>query len=323
MWKFHRMADLLIIVFTCLILSMPAFSQAPAAPHSFEVASIKPAEQITPAMIASGRLRVGMSVEGARLNIGYMSLAELIPMAFKVKPYQVSGPEWMRVQRFDILANLPEGATKEQVPEMLRALLEERFQLKAHLEKRDSGVYALVVNKGGHRLKESPTDSDAPPADAAAGGFTVGAGANQVRINAGRGGATVVSGQGGTTRVTPGPDGQMRMEMSKVTMPAFAEMLTPLVDRPVVDMTELNGNYQVALDLSIDTLLNVARTAGIGFPALSARGGGDAGRPVEASDPSGNSVFASVQQLGLRLESRRAPVEFVVVDHVEKMPTEN
>ena len=133
--------------------------------------------------------------------------------------------------------------------------------------------------------------------------------------------ATIFSGQDRTTKVMPGPDGQMRLEMNKMTMPAFAEMLTRLVDRPVIDMTELKGNYQIVLDLSMDTLMNVARAAGMGIPALGARG--EPSRPSDASDPSGGSVFASVQQLGLKLESRRAPIDFIVVDQLERMPTEN
>ena len=132
----------------------------------------------------------------------------------------------------------------------------------------------------------------------------------------------MTSAQTGTTKVSPGPDGQMRMEMSRITMATFAEMLTNLVDRPVIDMTNLKGNYQVSLDLSMDVLMNVARAAGVGIPALGARGA-DPSRPVEASDPSAGPIFTSVQQLGLKLESRKAPAEFVVIEHVEKMPTEN
>jgi len=114
------------------------------------------------------------------------------------------------------------------------------------------------------------------------------------------------------------------MEMSKLSMAQFADMLTTLLDRPVIDMTELKGNYQIAVDLSMDTLANIARTAGMAVPpGLGARGG-DPARPADASDPGrGSSIFNSVQQLGLRLESRRAPVDFVVIDHIEKMPTEN
>ena len=312
----------LVVTFALVILSMGAvlFGQTPAAPLSFEVASIKAAPAITPATVASGKLHVGMSVNAARVDIGYMSLAELIPMAFKVKSYQVSGPEWLNAQRFDILAKMPEGATKEQVPEMLRALLEERFQLKVHRENRDHAVYGLVAGKGGSKLKES-TETDPPAVDAATPGITIGAGGNEFRIKASRGGGAVFSSQTGTTKVMPGPDGQMHLEMSKVSMPAFAEMLTRFVDRPVVDMTELKGNYQIALDLSMDTLINIARSTGVGVPAIGGRG--ESGRAVDASDPSSSSIFVSVQQLGLKLEPRKAPFEFVVIDHVERMPSEN
>jgi uncharacterized protein (TIGR03435 family) len=306
-----------------LLLLLPALSFG-QTPLSFEVASIKPAEPLNPAAIAAGKIpRLGMQVDGARVDIGFLSLGDLISTAFKLKPYQVIGPEWMRQQRFDISAKLPDGATKEQVPEMLQALLQERFGLKAHKENRESNVYALIVAKGGHKLKEAEPDPATPPSATVPGTVTFGAGENQIRVNAGRGGATVTTAQTGTTKITPGPDGTMRMEIGKVTMAAFAEMLTPLLDRPVVDMTEVKGTYQVALDLSLDTLMNVARAAGVGVPGLGARGA-DPSRPADASDPgSSNSILNSVQQLGLRLESRKAPVEFVVVDQVEKTPTEN
>jgi len=186
-------------------------------------------------------------------------------------------------------------------------------------------VYALVEVKGGHKMKEALPDPETPPADAP-GAITVGRGENQIRVTPGngRGGATVVTGQTGTTRISPGPDGTMHMDMGKVSMPVFAEMLTPFLDRPVVDLTELKGNYQVGLDLSMETMLTVARAAGVGIPALGARGGGDApALPNGAADPAGSSIFTSVQQLGLRLEPRKAPAEFIVIDRVEKMPTEN
>ena len=131
----------------------------------------------------------------------------------------------------------------------------------------------------------------------------------------------MVNQQGGTTKMSMGSDGQMHMEMGKVTMAAFAEILTRLSDRPVIDMTEMKGNYQVTLDLAMSDLLSVARASGLAIPG--AAGLGALGQAAGASDPSSGSVFASVQQLGLRLDPRKAPIEFVVVDHVEKTPTEN
>ena len=143
-----------------------------------------------------------------------------------------------------------------------------------------------------------------------------------MRVDNAGGGATVTSPQNGTMKMSMSPDGQMRMEYSKVAMAQFADMLTRFVDRPVVDMTELKGNYQVAMDLAMADMLNIARAGGIALPALGARGGNPA-QLAQASDPSSNTVFNSVQQLGLRLDSRKAPVEFIVVDRAERSPTEN
>ena len=122
-------------------------------------------------------------------------------------------------------------------------------------------------------------------------------------------------------KMNMGQAGQMRMEFSKVSMAEFSEMLTRFVDRPVVDQTELKGNYQVALDLTMADMLTIARAQGVGIPG--ALPGGNLNIPGAASDPGGGSVFASVQQLGLRLESKKLPAEFVVIDKVEKTPTEN
>jgi uncharacterized protein (TIGR03435 family) len=103
-----------------------------------------------------------------------------------------------------------------------------------------------------------------------------------------------------------------------MTMAMLCEFASRFVDRPVVDMTELKGSYQVALDLSMDDLKNVAKAAGMAMP------GGDAAKAAaEASDPSGSSIFQSVQQMGLKLEARKAPLDIIVIDHLEKAPTEN
>jgi len=92
------------------------------------------------------------------------------------------------------------------------------------------------------------------------------------------------------------------------------------VDKPVVNMTELKGNYQIALDLSMEDLKAAAAKAGVAMPAMPPAGGG---APGAASDPAGPAIFSSIQQLGLKLEQKKAPVETVVVDSAEKKPTEN
>src|SRR6185369_4052808 len=80
--------------------------------------------------------------------------------AYGLKEYQVSGPPWINDARFDILAKATEGTRKEQIPAMLQALLAERFKLEVHREKKEFNVFALVVGKGGPKLKESPAESE-------------------------------------------------------------------------------------------------------------------------------------------------------------------
>src|ERR1035437_1845032 len=130
-----------------IVATLLAAGALPGQTPAFEVASIKPSEPITPAMIASGKLHAGMKVDGKRVDIGNFGLMQLICKAYDVKPYQVLGPSWLQAvgmsgQRFDIVANLPEGATKEQVPQMLQALLAERFKLVVHQESKEQAVYA-------------------------------------------------------------------------------------------------------------------------------------------------------------------------------------
>jgi uncharacterized protein (TIGR03435 family) len=124
--------------------------------------------------------------------------------------------------------------------------------------------------------------------------------------------------------MTMGPDGMMHMEVEKITMPKFAEMLTSMAGRPVLDKTGLQGNYQIALDLSMQDMMSAARAMGpgMGGSGMPAPGGNPA--PADAaSDPSGGSAFASVQKLGLRLEPKKEQIDAVVIDHMEKSPTEN
>ncbi len=123
-----------------------------------------------------------------------------------------------------------------------------------------------------------------------------------------------------------GPNGTMHMEASKVTMSQFADLLSRFMDKPVVDMTDLKGLYQAAIDLSMDDLRGMARKAGMTIPAGAGPGGGEAAprsAADAASEPSGASIFMAVQQLGLKLDARKAPIDIIVVDRLEKAPTEN
>ena len=300
-----------------LLAAGAALGQSPAAGPAFEVASVKPAAPLSRSLMQSGQAHVGMKIDAARVDIGGLSLAELIRVAYRVRSYQVSGPDWMASERFDVLAKLPEGASREQVPEMLQALLAERFKLKAHRESKEHAVYALVVGKNGPKLKDSAPDADAPATTDDAN--------PQVRVS-GRGENTQVSisgGQIGTAHMSMGPGGTMHLEAPKMNMSALADTLSRFFDRPVVDLTELKGTYQLALDLSMEDLRTAALTMGIMGPGMGA-GRGAVRPPADAaSDPGGLSIFAAVQQLGLKLEPRKVPIDFVVIDRLEKAPTEN
>jgi uncharacterized protein (TIGR03435 family) len=305
------------------VAAAAAMAQAPAAKPQFEVATIKLSPPLNPAMAAAGKLHIGMNVDAARADIGYLSLADLIMAAYKVKQHQVAGPDWMKTQRFDILAKMPEGATKEQLPEMLQGLLAERFGLTFHKEMREQPVYALVVAKGGPKLKESSKEEEPAPKPDEKGGNTINFGGGQIRQS----GNTMVvkaNDQPGTSKMSM-VDGKMRMESTQVKMPAFAEMLTRFVGKPVVDMTELKGSYDTVLELSMAEMMVMAQKAGMNVPGMMGPPAADSGRPADAaSDPTASgSIFASIQQLGLKLETRKVPVDTIVVDKLEKMPTEN
>lgn len=308
----------------------PAPAPAPAAALAFEVASIKPARPIQEQAM-SGKMHVGMKVDGARVDIGAMSILDLIETAYKVKAYQVNGPDFIKSERFDVLAKLPEGATEKNVPEMLQALLAERFKLTFHRDTKEHSTYALVVAKGGAKMKEATPDPEVTPEQEAKqekGAMVVDTGQGKVTVRQEGNGAVVSSGRGGTSRVTM-DNGVMHMEMSKVSMTELAEALTRFVDQPVVDMTELKGNYQVTLDVGMDEIMRAARAAGVSIPVASlpagpgGRGGAADSATPSASDPAEGSLFNSIQRMGLKLESRKTPVETIIIDHVEKAPTDN
>ena len=304
------------------------FAQAPAATPAaqslaFEVASIKPSGPLDREKVMSGQFRVGMSVDGARVDLRFMSIADLIRTAYKIKPHQLVTPDWMKGTimsmdgRWDIQAKLPDGTTKDQVPEMLQALLADRFKLKVHKDSKEQAVYGLVVAKGGPKLKEAPPEEPAKEGDPKTP-------SNAVSVRQEGQGMVVRSGEGGAMRMTMGPNMTMHMESDRVTMERFADMLTGFLDKPVMDMTELKGSYQIALDLSMEDLRAAAAKAGVAIPSAPPAGGaGPGAAPGAASDPAGPAIFSSIQQLGLKLESKKAPVDTIVVDSVEKTPTEN
>ena len=287
---------------------------------TFEVASVKPAvappiePQFCVVPCSGGEIT---KIVASRVDIRYTSLHQLILTAYRLKPHQLSGPDWLRTQRFDIAAKLPDGAAKELLPEMLQSLLADRFKLVIHRETREQAVFALVVAKGGAKLTPAAQDADAPITDTPGsrplsspngdgrmlpdGGFALSGGAYGP-IRGGRG----------------GNGGGLRIEFRKLNMPALADILTPHVDRPVVDRTALTGAY---------VLISESRPRSVEEGGGGRKGGtreavaGDAGsRPLDAF---GEALFRAIAAAGLKLESAKASVEIVTVDHIEKTPTAN
>ena len=154
----------------CLALTaIAAFAQTKPA---FEVATIKPSPPMDPAKLAAalqagGKMPFGANIDSHRAEYLYLDLKTLLTYAYGVKPYQITGPDWMATTRFDIVAKMPEGSKKEDAPKMLQTLLEDRFKLTTHRTSAEHPVLALVVGKGGPKLKasaEKPVaiDEDAP-----------------------------------------------------------------------------------------------------------------------------------------------------------------
>src|SRR5689334_8446709 len=130
-----------------------AFAQ-PAAPLSFEVASVKAAAPCCTAGKWRGN-RPGVD----RVDFQYGTLLYYITYAYGVKSYQLAGPDWLREVRFDIAAKGPEGTRREQLPQMMQALLAERFRLQVHRESRELPGLALVVGKNGPKLTVAAPES--------------------------------------------------------------------------------------------------------------------------------------------------------------------
>jgi len=297
-----------------------------AAAQTFEVASVKTAGPLDPQKMLSGQQRMGMKVAGSNVDIESMGLPELLYLAFKVRPTQLTGPNWLKpsdpmamlsAARFDIHAKLPAGASEEQVPGMLQALLAERFKLTFHREQKEQNVYALVVGKGGSKLE--PSAPDEPPAP---GGPPASARPDPIQVSGNpQTGMTIKgSGSGGATRIQMGQDGMMHMSADRLSVEDLAASIERFVDRPVVDQTGLHGKYKITLDLSMADMMAAARAAGANLPAGLGAAGGPAAGPA---DPSGASIFQSIEKMGLKLEPRKSAVEYFVIDTLEKTPTDD
>lgn len=282
----------------------PPSTTAPVAQMQFEVASIRPT--VAPSFMDRFTMNPG------RVDIASVSVQRLMEYAFRLPQKQVDGPDWIHHYggpRFEIIAKLPQGASRDQVPEMLKALLVDRFKLVYHLEHREQNVDVLVVSKGGLKLEEvsppapvSPADPDAPASMQTVNGVLT-------RNNSSHNGL----GDSDGYRHTQSGD-TIHWDFSGTTLAGLAAELAEENQRPVLDMTGVKGRYHVVLDINI---------AGIGRGPNPPPGP----MPLEEFEAEMDEVWnrfkSELQKVGLQLETRKAPVEYVVADRVEQMPTDN
>jgi len=217
---------------------------------------------------------------GGSLNRN-LTLRMLIGTAYRVQEFQISGgPGWIASDRFDVEGKAEDPkADFDQLRLMLRSLLEDRFKLKLHRETTESPVYALVVGKDGPKIRSS-ADQTSPDVNGPSPPEATGP-------------------NHGAFRFAPGS-----MIGNAVHLSLFTRFLSQRLDRLVIDKTKLTGRFDIQLQWTPD----------IGENPLDL--GGNA---IPPADPSRPSIFAAIQeQLGLRLEPTKAPVEVLVIDHVEK-----
>jgi uncharacterized protein (TIGR03435 family) len=324
----------------CLALAAASLIAQPKL--QFEVATIKPSAPIDQAkmmaaMQAGGKVPIGATITATRAEYYYLDLRTLLTYAYGVKPFQITGPDWMSGTRFDIVAKLPEGSAKADAAKMLQSLLEDRFKLVTHRTTEEHPVLAIVVGKGGAKLKPSaekpvPIDEEAPlkPGEMKLDGPD-GPMRGKVNVDGANISSIIDMGLKGKMAYKLNPAAKsIRIDFSMTTLSGFADMTTQLLTqlgggagtRRIVDMTGIEGNYDASLEISLADIMAMAKSAGVDIPGAAQSVSPSAG---VASDPGagGSTLPEALQSMGLKLEPRKAMVDQFIVDHIEKTPTEN
>lgn len=266
---------------------------------TFEVASIKPSpppDGRPRAVRATGIPGVPYSQDPGRFTAENFSLPNLITMAYDIPYYRLSAPDLSNMVMFNVEAKMPVDTTKEQFQVMLQNLLAERFGLKVHWASKQMDLYNLVVAKGGAKLKAAEPDPPPGTEDSLQAGP---AGPPQLRAD-------------GYPIPPPGNQRWMAIMRDKAVMRGHNETAAQMaaafsgqVGSPVTDATGLTGTYDYTIYWSASN-----RGLSTATPATP--------------DVEGPSLFDALQeQLGLKLEAKKGPVQVLIVDHVESSPTQN
>src|SRR5689334_12136004 len=195
----------------------------------FEVASVRP----TPPSQEHG-MSLALKVDASQVRVIALPLRDIMAAAYRLKPYQISGPDWIETTPFDISATMPAGATIRQMPDMLQSLLVERFGLVFHRDKKELPVYALVVGKSPLKLRPHATDNEPAAADRLTWSL---AGSPS--------GVSNVAVDGSSYSFAGG-----KFEGKKLTVTALATELERYSPRPIVDMTQLAGAFDATFSVT-------------------------------------------------------------------------
>jgi uncharacterized protein (TIGR03435 family) len=277
-------------------LMNPARGRAQAQSTEFEVASVKPAPPD-----AYGAMRGGPGTEDpGRITYPRVTLRTLLAEAYDVRQDQIQGPGWMSTENYSVAAAIPPHSSRTEFEQMLQNLLSERFHLTLHHETKDFPIYDLLVANGGPRLQLAQPDPE---------GVTPLLPGSLPRPPNDRNGYPVLP--PGARGAANNSDG-MVLWTQRMTMPELCEELSIVINtalddvrgtRPfVLDKTGLPGRYEfhLAWALPLSYL------------------------PPDAT-PGGDTLFAALEKrLGLKLvKAKDAPMDLLVIDQAEKVPTEN
>ena len=238
--------------------------------------------------VASVKPTVPLPGRGTRtkpdgINFEVADLRFCISFAYRVRPYQVVGPAWIDGSYYEIIAKIGPSQDPKKMPEMLQTLLAERFKLQIHGGSKDFSGYALVVDKGDPKFPESTGEDEKRALDA------VGNIPPQPLL---------------ITEFAPG--GVWRLRGIAATMDRLATDLSFRFEAPVVDQTGIKGGHNFAVEGNREDL-----------PSQMASGIPSSGTYT------GVSIFTSLRDIGLQLKALKVPLEIIVVDHAERVPTPN
>lgn len=234
---------------------------AAMAQPAFDVASIRASQGGK----GEGSKRQIIQSSPGSLAMRNVTLKAAIRWAYHVMSYQISGPDWISFDRYDISAKAADAVPDKQLELMLQALLAERFKLTLHRETKELPCFVMVAAKGGVKFHESEITDGEPVVD-------------QNRAS-------------------------LSVEVKGIPAAQFVEELSNMLRAPVINNTGLSGRY--------DAKINVSKY----LPDGSGKEG--------SFDPISTILLGLQEELGLKLESKKMPLDLLIVDHAEKVPVEN